>query len=1205
MDHLLSDPPDLAEGAVYAIVLTGVDRAGNASEDVGVDKVTFDTRAPVITLDVPEDSSHQNQSRISYVLSERLAEGAVTWTRSGGSPDNGSPHVVTLADTFLEEGTHLDVLLTPPLSLRDGAVYTVEFNGEDRAGNRATAGKSLGVVYDETPPIILLTSPVADSHINTSSLSYELSETLNEAVVVWNHSGGQPDMAAPHRISLEGPSLSAGPHVDLVPREPPELVSGATYTLVFQGTDRAGNAAETVTVSGVTFDNESPTIAVTKPKPSTFVSSPLVSYSLSERLDSLHVRWVWEGGEEDPRSPHTLQLGERELDAGNHPDVEPSSFPDLVDGSVYSVVFAGSDLAGNEAHEVVVDPVTFDAVPPTLALMLPERGSVINSAEVSYRISENLSQGVVVWKRMGGTEDPLSPHASALASSELLAGVYENLTLTETPPLVDGSVYRIVLSGQDPAGNRADSVVVDSVLFDVSPPVIVANSPAPSGAVNSPVVSYSLSEDLREGSITWTRTGGVEDPGSPHVQSLASGELTAGDHQEITIESLPDLVSGGIYSLAFDGWDRAGNRASGMVIESVTFDSVRPVLILRTSGESPYLNAPRLTYRLSESLREGEVAWTWESGQADPDAPYASRLTREELSAGEHADIQLTEAPDLKDGAVYTITLSGSDAAGNEGEPATLTGITFDATPPVLTVTAPVQGQFINSTAVTYGLSEGLAEGRAIWTRTGGSDDPQSPHSFSLVQEELAPGDHRDIVLANQEPLVEDAVYSLNFSGRDPAGNTSGDVTVENLTFDSVPPRLVLEEPGSGASVNDFHLTYTVSESLASGFVSVVRTGGEEDPSSPYEIELTGETLSEGRHEEVILPQLPSLVSGAVYTVTFGGKDFAQNEAEPVTAEQVAFDDTPPVLAVTVPGNSTHVNHVRLTYELSEPLADGQVTWAPKDGGPPQVSTMTETERQGGIHEEIVLENSPELVDGKAYDIVFEGTDSANNQASPVTITGVTYDITAPKLKVELNSPIPRTFKKDTPVSITSSEVMSEIVFTWVSESGVSDPGSPHRLSVPEEFLEEGTHDGITLPGIEDLQEGTSYTLTVSGKDLAGNESRPQSVENIDLIRDLKGDWLWKGALLTAIWTFQEGGGFSQGVVMGTRIQEKEVGRYKVDFTTRPYELTIQFESGVRRFALFEFTGSNTMRVVAGEKKPASWSDGDLMDFEFRQTEVP
>jgi len=43
----------------------------------------------------------------------------------------------------------------------------------------------------------------------------------------------------------------------------------------------------------------------------------------------------------------------------------------------------------------------------------------------------------------------------------------------------------------------------------------------------------------------------------------------------------------------------------------------------------------------------------------------------------------------------------------------------------------------------------------------------------------------------------------------------------------------------------------------------------------------------------------------------------------------------------------------------------------------------------------------------------------------------------------------------------------------------------------------------------------------------------------------------------------------------------------------------------VKRFALFEFLGNDRMRVVTSQNRPKSWSDGDLMEFEFNPAVTP
>ncbi|HIC23261.1 MAG TPA: hypothetical protein EYO84_07540 [Planctomycetes bacterium] len=134
---------------------------------------------------------------------------------------------------------------------------------------------------------------------------------------------------------------------------------------------------------------------------------------------------------------------------------------------------------------------------------------------------------------------------------------------------------------------------------------------------------------------------------------------------------------------------------------------------------------------------------------------------------------------------------------------------------------------------------------------------------------------------------------------------------------------------------------------------------------------------------------------------------------------------------------------------------------------------------------------------------------------------------------------------------------------------------------------------------------GTIYAMTIEGEDLAGNKSRRETIQGLDIIRDLTGEWLFKGALLTAVWRFSDDGGFTQGVMMGSQISNEQPGRFETDFSTKPFELSILYDDGVKRFAIFEFLGNDRIRVVTSQDRPKTWSDGDLMEFEFNPAVTP
>jgi len=1203
----LSDAPQLVSGALYSVTFSGLDHAGNTSEEVVIENVTFDKEPPVISVISPNDNSFIDNTRLSYSLSEALVWGTVTWRRVDGTLDQASPHILELSAEEMAQGEHLDRALSHPFTLQDGAGYLVEFCGRDKAGNEAEAVTVADVRFDVAPPVYTVSFPLSNSYVREPTFSFDVNENLKEATLMWERTGGEADPGAPHPVSLSGAELTAGSHPDVSPTEAVNLVNGAVYSLSLKATDLAGNAGEAVTVSGLTFDDIPPVLAVASPVSASFTNNLRVSYTNSEVLASGTVTWTQIGGAADGNSPHEIALTGDEFSAGEHADIELASVASLQDGAVYDVAFQGGDAAGNEAEGVLISEVVYDVTIPVIALSSPSAAEAVNHPVVSYEVSEELKSGAFTWTRTAGAEDPASPHRSKLSSEEKQLGTHAGVLLTEVPKLVDGSVYSVALTGEDKAGNAADSVSVDNVMFDVTPPVIVANAPAPSGIVNSTALSYSLSEPLAEGTVTWTRTGGGDDPDSPHEVLLIDAELEAGDHQETTLTRPPVLVSGAVYRISFDGMDAAQNRSSGMVIESVMFDSEKPVFTLAIPDGKTAVSEPRLSYSLSENCANSTVTWTRESGSDDHGSPHTIELAVDELNSGDYQDVILLQVPVLVDGATYTIEITGRDMAQNEGSPVSVTGILYDVMPPVASLELPAAESIVKELAVSYSLSETLAEGTVIWTQTAGSADPHSPHEVSLADLELSQGDHSTVSLANQTLLVDGAVYTLTLSGVDFAGNQTEEMSVSGITYDVTPPQFTQVSPTIGSFVNNRETGYTLSEDLSDGEVVWTRSGGASDPDSPHTIELTADELTSGPHEAFVLAKMIDLVSGATYMLTFSGSDLAGNDSDGAETGPISYDTVPPVFTTSGPKNSDWVNHTRVAYELSEALQSGTVSWAPKDGGAPLIQSLSGVEFEAGSHLDIQLADAPSLEDGKAYDIVFEGVDSAGNAAEKVLIADVTYDVTPPKIKIDLSSASPskQTVVYMAPFGLSNSEDMSEITFFWSREAGSEDPESPHSLKVAPENLTEGEHVEVVPPGSDKVLIGTVYTLAIQGKDKAGNESKRQTVPSIDIIRLLKGDWLWKGAILTAVWSFTGKDDFAQGVLMGSSVAEQDPGKYAVNFGKKPFELLLKYDSGIKRYALFEFIGHNKMRVVSGERKPKSWADGDLMEFEYSEEDIP
>ena len=88
---------------------------------------------------------------------------------------------------------------------------------------------------------------------------------------------------------------------------------------------------------------------------------------------------------------------------GEYPQVEFDPAPSLISGSWYNVTFHGRDRAGNSSS-FNLGRLFFDNTPPEIVGKYPVSNAFINLAEISYSTNEDLSQGVLSWNPIDGSQ---------------------------------------------------------------------------------------------------------------------------------------------------------------------------------------------------------------------------------------------------------------------------------------------------------------------------------------------------------------------------------------------------------------------------------------------------------------------------------------------------------------------------------------------------------------------------------------------------------------------------------------------------------------------------------------------------------------------------------------------------------------------------------------------------------------------------------
>jgi uncharacterized protein (DUF779 family) len=290
------------------------------------------------------------------------------------------------------------------------------------------------------------------------------------------------------------------------------------------------------------------------------LSTTIVGYTLTQDITSGGVTFERTGGSADD-AVHTYAFTEAELTAGAH-SID-TGFP-LVNGAIYTVTYLASD--GTNTVEELANNVTYDPA-AVVVIESPLSNTTVNTAKVSYTLSETVVSGTITIERTGGTADGLAPYTYTLSGTELAVGSH---TVDTKAALVTGALYSFTINGvTDQTGNAANEVSSTNVGYDSQAVTIMNTSPGRKAIITTATAGYTLSEQAQTGKITFTRSAGAADSGSPHSYTLTGPELEAVSH---TITTGFSLVNGAFYTVSFEAVDSAGNPATTVSNALVFFD---------------------------------------------------------------------------------------------------------------------------------------------------------------------------------------------------------------------------------------------------------------------------------------------------------------------------------------------------------------------------------------------------------------------------------------------------------------------------------------------------------------------------------------------------------------------------------------------------------------------------------------------------------
>ena len=122
-------------------------------------------------------------------------------------------------------------------------------------------------------------------------------------------------------------------------------------------------------------------------------------------------------------------------------------------------------VGANILLSLFLNNITYDDSQPTISLINPISNSNVKSSNISYELSETMSNIEIFWERIGGSRDGISEHTISLVDDELIMGSFEDKVLINKPQLQEGAIYNLKIFGFDLAGNMSNEIFVDICVY--------------------------------------------------------------------------------------------------------------------------------------------------------------------------------------------------------------------------------------------------------------------------------------------------------------------------------------------------------------------------------------------------------------------------------------------------------------------------------------------------------------------------------------------------------------------------------------------------------------------------------------------------------------------------------------------------------------------------------------------------------------------
>ena len=795
----------------YTVTYDVTDTAGNAAEQKTRTVRVIDTGKPIITLtgDNPQtiefgegytelnatatdlvdddteltgkiviDSSNVNTSALgTYMVTYDVTDTAgnkadtvtrtVTLTAAQIAPDNIPPTIIAPANVVAEatgpttpvsvgQATATDLADPDPRITRspetnDFAVgnHPITWKATDASGNEATDEQTI-TITDNTAPVITLTGANPQT-IEFGEGYTELNATATDLV----------DGDLTGNIVIDSSAVNTN--------------AVGQYTVTYNVTDTAGNAAEQKTRTVRVIDNTKPIITLTGDNPQTIefgegyteLNATATDAVDGELTDNIVI---------DSSAVNTDRVGD------------------------YSVTYDVTDTAGNAAEQKTRTVRVIDTGKPVITLTGANPQTIhfgmayteLN-ATATDAVDGDLTGNIVI-DSSAVNINRVGDYTVTYDVTDTAGNAAEQKT--RTVRVIDNTKPIITLTGDNPqtihfgmAYTELNATATDLVDGDLTGSIVIDSSAVNINRVGDYTVTYDVTDTAGNAAEQKTRTVRVTDTTKPIItltganpQTIEFGEgytelkATATDLVDDDIELTDNIVidannvdtsTVGTYTVTYDVTDTAGNAAEQKTRTVRVIDAGKPVITL--TGANP------------QTIEFGE-------GYAELNA------TATDLVDGDLTGSIVIDANNVDTSTVgtYTVTYDVTDTAGNVAEQKTRTVRVIDTGKPIITLTGD------NPQTIEFG--EGYTELNATAT-------------------DRVDGDLTGNIVIDSSAVNTNAVgtYTVTYDVTDTAGNAAEQKTRTVRVIDTGKPIIALT--GDNPQTIHFGMAYTELNATATDAV--------------------------------------------------------------------------------------------------------------------------------------------------------------------------------------------------------------------------------------------------------------------------------------------------------------------------------------------------------------------------------------------------